>query len=71
MKDYIFRKRNTSLFYNVPGTNPIQKNISFFNEDLLQIELVDHWDVFTPSVSNLNNTYILYVNHFLCMHVLQ
>ncbi|OOR22236.1 hypothetical protein COF07_25100 [Bacillus wiedmannii] len=27
--------------------NPIQKNISFFNEDLLQIELVDHWDVFT------------------------
>ncbi|OOR37339.1 hypothetical protein BW895_27400 [Bacillus cereus] len=28
-------------------TNPIQKNISFFNEDLLQIELVDHWDVFT------------------------
>ncbi|PEL81337.1 hypothetical protein CN558_11410 [Bacillus wiedmannii] len=28
-------------------TNPIQKNISFFNEDLLQIELVNHWDVFT------------------------
>ncbi|PFZ33458.1 hypothetical protein COL66_06145 [Bacillus wiedmannii] len=28
-------------------TNPIQKNISFFNEDLLQIELVDHWYVFT------------------------
>ncbi|PEJ97725.1 hypothetical protein CN690_21765 [Bacillus wiedmannii] len=28
-------------------TNSIQKNISFFNEDLLQIELVNHWDVFT------------------------
>ncbi|PEC22310.1 hypothetical protein COE30_23190 [Bacillus cereus] len=43
----IFSQRETHPFSINVHTNPIQKNISFFNEDLLQIELVDHWDVFT------------------------
>ena len=47
MKRLYIRSAKTHPFSIHVHTNPIQKNISFFNEDLLQIELVDHWDVFT------------------------
>lgn len=47
MKRLYFRSAEIHPFSIHAHTNPIQKNISSFNEDLLQIELVDHWDVFT------------------------
>ena len=47
MKRLYFSQSEIHPFSINAQTNPIQKNISFFNEDLLQIELVDHWDVFT------------------------
>jgi len=47
MKRLYFSQCETHPFSIYVHTNPIQKNISFFNEDLLKIELVDHWDSFT------------------------